>query len=77
MSKGWQRVWVVIVLFALLLVGEIVKTSRTDAVVGEVHHQRQRQIEAGVKFFEGFAGRLTANKYVVASKKILLKKFLK
>ena len=78
MSKRWQKVWLVVgALFILVVGGEILKVSKTDTVIGEVHHQRQRQTEAGVKFFEGFPGRLTANKYLVASRKVILRKILK
>jgi hypothetical protein len=67
MSKGWQKAWVVVALLFVSLVGrEVIKTSRTDAVIGEVHHQRQRQIDAGLSIFNGLSGRLTANKYLLA-----------
>lgn len=64
-------VWIFVALLFVLLVGnEILKISRTDAVIGEVHHQRERQIEIGMKPFTGFGGRLTANKYLLAVDKI-------
>ncbi len=71
MSRRWQKVWVFVALLFVLLVGnEILNTSRTDAVIGEVHHQRERQIEVGMKPFTGWRGRLTANKYLIAVDKI-------
>jgi hypothetical protein len=78
MSRRWQMIWIFVALLFVLLVGnEILKISRTDAVIGEVHHQRERQMEARIWPFNGFMGRLTANKYVVASRKVLFKEFLK
>lgn len=70
-NKCWRYVWLIIgTLFALIIGVEIINISRTDAVIGEVHHQRQRQIEIGMKPFTGFGGRLTANKYTVAVSEI-------
>ena len=55
------------VVFLMISGNEVVKVSRTDMVIGEVHHQRQRQIEVGDELFGGTIGRLVANKYLVAS----------
>jgi hypothetical protein len=66
-----KKVWIVVGILFLLLVGkEIIKDSKSEKVIGEVHHQRQRQVEAGLRPFTGQLGRLTANRYVMASKKV-------
>lgn len=70
----WTKVWLVVATLFLLFTGnEVIKISRTEAVIGEVHHQRQRQTEAGVEIFQSPLGRLVANKYTVASEKVTLK----
>ena len=74
MRKIWIKVWLVVAIVFLLLIGkEVINISRTEAVIGEVHHQRQRQVEAGVEIFQGPLGRLMANKYLVASEKMTLR----
>lgn len=70
-ARFWKKIWLAMeILFTLVVGVEILKSSKTPAVIGEVHHQRQRQVEAGVKLFTGFGGKLVANRYLVASEEI-------
>ena len=75
MSNWRQRIWLVTgLLFILLLGKELLSLSKTDEVIGEVHHQRHRQeIVGGRIFVNPVISRLITNKYLVANEKITQK----
>lgn len=53
-------------LLALVLVSEVVRVSKLDSTVGQVHLWRDRQILSSSPLVEHQSGRLMANKWLVA-----------
>jgi len=53
-------------LLVLVLITEVIRVSKLDSTVGQVHLWRDRQILSGNPLLEGPVGRLAANKWLVA-----------